>query len=222
MTLLALIPARGGSKRVPRKNINSFCGKPLIQWTIELAQSIDEIDKVIVSTEDQEIASLAIKLGAEVPFIRPKHLARDETPGIEPVLHALEELPDIDEVLLLQATSPLRNREDILNLLDMRNKYKAESIVSINPTKSAKWMYTITPNSTVTPIIDNNFFDKSTNNNKVYCLNGALFYGKRDFLLEKKSFISDKTIGYVMPDSRSIDIDTCYDWKIAEYLKNVE
>jgi N-acylneuraminate cytidylyltransferase len=113
MSLLALIPARGDSKEIPRKNIKEFCGKPLIAWAIEAAQKASGIDRIVLSTEDHEIAEVAQKWGAEVPFMRPAELAGDDTPGIEPVLHALEQLPTFDEVLLLQPTSPLRTAEDI-------------------------------------------------------------------------------------------------------------
>ena len=100
MSILALIPARGGSKGIPRKNIKEFCGKPLIAWTIEEARKANLLSGVFVSTEDEEIARVASDFGAEIPFIRPESLSQDETSGIEPVLHALELLPDFDQILL--------------------------------------------------------------------------------------------------------------------------
>ena len=107
MSILALIPARGGSKGVPRKNIRELCGKPLIAWSIEAAQKSKYIDRLVVSTEDEEIAEIARYYGAEVPFMRPPELSRDETSGMAPVLHALEQLPGYENILLLQPTSPL-------------------------------------------------------------------------------------------------------------------
>ncbi len=115
--VLGLIPARGGSKGIPRKNIQPIAGKPLIAWTIEAARTAG-LANVVVSTEDAEIAEVAREWGAEVPFMRPSELAADDTPGIEPVLHAIELLPDYEGVLLLQPTSPLRSSEDILAITE--------------------------------------------------------------------------------------------------------
>lgn len=111
--ILAIIPARGGSKGVPRKNIRDLAGKPLIAWTIEEAKKSKYITRLILSSEDEEIIEAAKKYGCEVPFVRPIELAQDNTPGIEPVLHAIEKCPGYDYVLLLQPTSPLRTVEDI-------------------------------------------------------------------------------------------------------------
>ena len=133
MTLLALIPARGGSKGIPRKNIRSFCGKPLIQWTIELALSAPSVDRVVVSTDDLEIANCARSCGAEVPFLRPKHLASDTASGIAPVLHALEQLPEVSDILLLQPTSPLRHLNDINAIVDIYRNSGNQVVVSVTP-----------------------------------------------------------------------------------------
>ena len=100
--VVAIILARGGSKGIPRKNIRKLCGKPLIAWTIEAAQKSKYIDRIIISTDDQEIADVARIYGAEVTFMRPKKLAQDDTPGIATVLHALEKFPSIEKILLLQ------------------------------------------------------------------------------------------------------------------------
>lgn len=110
---LALIPARGGSKGIPRKNIRPIAGKPLIAWTIEAALAAEGIDRVVVSTEDEEIAAVAREWGAEVPFMRPSELASDEAPGIAPVLHAIDQLAGHKALILLQPTSPLRTAEQI-------------------------------------------------------------------------------------------------------------
>ena len=112
-SVLAIIPARGGSKGVPRKNIRPLGGKPLIAWTIEAAHRSAWIDRLILSSEDQEIIDTACAWGCDVPFVRPAELARDCTPGIDPVLHALKQLPSFDLVVLLQPTSPLRSAADI-------------------------------------------------------------------------------------------------------------
>ena len=131
MTLLALIPARGGSKGIPRKNIRLFCGKPLLQWSIDVALMSSCIDQVVVSTEDTEIAAIAKAGGAEVPFLRPEKLASDEAPAISSVLHALEQLPKVTDVLLLQPTSPLRHLEDLDAIVQLRHQAGRESAVSV-------------------------------------------------------------------------------------------
>ena len=111
--VLAVIPARGGSNGVPRKNIIDVGGKPLIAWTIEEARKSKYIDRLILSSDDREIIEIAKRWGCEVPFEQPAEMARDGTPGIAPVLHAIEMLPDYDYVVLLQPTSPLRQVEDV-------------------------------------------------------------------------------------------------------------
>ena len=105
MNTFALITARGGSKGIPRKNIKMIAGKPLIVWTIEAALRSSFLNGVVVSTDDLEIAEVARRAGAQVPFMRPAELAQDQTPGLDPVLHALDQLPQFDSVLLLHATS---------------------------------------------------------------------------------------------------------------------
>ena len=106
MSVVALITARGGSKGIPGKNIKSLAGKPLIGWTIDAAKQASCVERVVVSTEDAEIASTALELGADVPFKRPTRLAKDDTPSIAPVLHAISRLPNYEWILLLQTTSP--------------------------------------------------------------------------------------------------------------------
>ena len=142
MTLLTLIPARGGSKGIPRKNIRPFCGKPLLHWTIDAALEADCVDCVVVSTDDAEIAEVAKAGGAKVPFLRPAELASDGAPGIAPVLHALEQFPQVSDVLLLQPTSPLRTSSDIEAIVALREQAGLESAVSLTPSaKHPAWMY---------------------------------------------------------------------------------
>ena len=126
MTSVALIPARGGSKGILRKNIKPFHSQPLIYWSIKAALNSKYIDRVVVSTEDKEIAEIARSFSAEIPFIRPKELAMDNTPGIDPVLHALHNLPDVHDLLLLQPTSPLRESRHIDEIFKLRSKFNSE------------------------------------------------------------------------------------------------
>ena len=125
-----MIPARGGSKGIKRKNIKLFNNKPLIYWTIEIALASDYIDRVIVSTEDEEIADISRSFSAEVPFIRPASLAQDKSNGIETVLHALENLSDVENILLMQPTSPLRKTDHIKEIFRLRSKFNNDSAVS--------------------------------------------------------------------------------------------
>ena len=135
--ILGLIPARGGSKALPHKNIRQFAGKPLIAWTIETALACPMLDRTIVSTDDPEIADVSRHWGAEVPFLRPAELARDDTPGIEPVLHAVRWLGENegyrpDYVMVLQPTSPLRTTEDIEAAIQLARDRQADGVVSRN------------------------------------------------------------------------------------------
>ena len=134
-TILGLIPARGGSKGLPRKNIKLLLGKPLIAWTIEQALASKYLDKVVVSTDDEEIAKISKKYGAEVPFIRPKELATDKTKGIDVVLHTIRWMEEngksYDFLMLLQSTSPLRTFEDMDKAIELLFLKKAKAIVSV-------------------------------------------------------------------------------------------
>lgn len=222
--LVALIPARSGSKGIIDKNIKLFCGKPLIQWTIEAALNSSSIDRVIVSTDDKKYASLSQKLGAEVPFIRPAELAKDNSPSISFILHALEELPDANELLLLQPTSPLRTTEDIESLITFWKSTPRESIISITPAEvHPSWMFALNQDSTLKPLSANKKAFRRQDLPNTYVINGALYLATRDFLVREKSFFSKNTLGYLIPKERSIDIDTELDWFYAESLmkKNI-
>ena len=219
MTLLALIPARGGSKGIPRKNIRPLCYKPLLQWSIDAALAAACVDQVVVSTDDPEIADVAKAGGAEVPFLRPAELATDTVPGIAPVLHALDQLPQVSDVLLLQSTSPLRTSADIEAIVALRQHAGRESAVSL--TLSAKhpaWMYSLRQDQRLEPLLQLDGAHCRQQLPPAYVLNGALYLASRALLLREQAFIAPDTIGYVMPAERSVDIDTLLDWQWAEFL----
>lgn len=219
MTLLALIPARGGSKGILRKNIRPFCGKPLLQWSIDVALAAACVDQVVVSTDDSEIADLAKAGGAEVPFLRPAELATDKSPGIAPVLHALEHLPRVSDVLLLQPTSPLRTSADIEAIVALRQQAGCESAVSLTPSaKHPAWMYKLSQEQWLEPLLELDEIDCRQLLPPAYVLNGALYLASREFLRREQVFIAAGTIGYLMPPERSMDIDTQLDWNLAEFL----
>lgn len=222
MKILAIIPARGGSKGIPRKNVKLLAEKPLIAWTIESALKARGIERVIVSTEDEEIAIVAKQFGAEIPFMRPRTLAQDDTPGIAPVLHAIEQLPSFDWVLLLQPTSPLRSVEDIEGIIQFCCDEGAPSAVSITEaSKHPFWMYGRNKDKCVEPLIRN--LPNITRRQDLpiaYVLNGALYLARTDWLIKNQGFIGKETLGYVMPEERSVDIDKPIDWFWIECLLN--
>ena len=219
MTLLALIPARGGSKGIPRKNIRPFCGKPLLQWSIDVALAASSVDRVVLSTDDPEICAVGLAAGAEVPFLRPANLGTDTAPGIAPVLHALEQLPEIEDVLLLQPTSPLRLVEDVEAIVALRNQSGGDAAVSVSlSAKHPTWMFSISPEQTLEPVLPHAEATCRQQLPETYVVNGALYLASRKFLERERSFLTTDTVAYVMPSDRSVDIDSQLDWQWGEYL----
>ena len=217
--VLAVIPARGGSKGIPRKNITEVAGKPLIAWTIEAAKKSQFIDRLILSSEDDEIIAVAKQWGCEVPFRRPNELARDDTPGIDPVIHAIDRLPGYDYIVLLQPTSPLRITEDIDQCISLCFEKKTNSCVSVSePDKSPYWMYSINPQGVLEPLLPQEKLPlRRQECPAVYALNGAVYVADSRWLLQKKSLVSGETLAYVMPKERAIDIDNKADLLYAGY-----
>ena len=216
---IAIIPARGGSKEIPRKNIKLFAGEPLIKWTIKVACNSKLINKVIVSTDDEEIAKVSISYGAEVPFLRPAELSTDESPTIDTVLHYLNKNPEVSEIILLQPTSPLRTTLDINKVIEKKIQLDCDSIASITEAFSHPSIcYRIASNGEILSFMANHKPTRRQDLHKAYCLNGSIYLANSKFLVKHNTFVNKETIGYVMPQNRSIDIDTLYDWEIAEIL----
>ncbi|AYC28958.1 cytidylyltransferase domain-containing protein [Paenisporosarcina cavernae] len=218
--ILAIIPARGGSKGVIRKNIRNMAGKPLIAWTIEEAKKSKYIDRIILSSEDEEIINVAKKYGCEVPFVRPKELAQDNSTGMDPVLHAINQCPGYDYVVLLQPTSPLRLAEDIDGCIEKVLKEKLHYCVSVSePPHSPFWMYHVNNVGEMKPVISQPGISTRRQDLKpVYSLNGAIYVGETSKIIESKTFLTDNTRAFVMSSDRSFDIDTELDFKICEFL----
>lgn len=215
---LALIPARGGSKGIPRKNIRPIAGKPLIAWTIEAALAAQGVGRVVVSTEDEEIAAIARKWGAEVPFLRPDSLATDDAPGIAPVIHAIEALPGHDDLILLQPTSPLRGSEHIAELLAFAAEREATSVVSVcEAGKHPAWMYGMDDEGRLHPLMANDAARRQ-DLPAAYALNGAIYWIRTRELMRTRALVGPDTIGFPMDAESSADIDTPLDWRIAEFL----
>lgn len=218
-SVLAIIPARGGSKGIPRKNIHLLGGLPLIAHTIQEAKKSRYIDRLILSSEDYEIIDVARKFGCEIPFIRPAELAEDSTPGIEPVLHALGALQEqYDYVVLLQPTSPLRIAGDIDGCLELCIAENAPACVSVTEADQHPfWMYRINKDNRMMPYFKpEDVPARRQDLPPVYILNGAIYVAKVDQLYETRSFIGPSTIAYTMPKTRSIDIDEKLDLIICE------
>jgi len=222
-SVLAIIPARGGSEGVPRKNLREIAGKPLIAWAIEAGRKSRYVDRLILSSEDQEIIARARSWGCEVPFLRPAELAQDETPGIEPVLHALKVLPErYDYLVLLQPTSPLRLAEDIDGCLETCLRHRAPAGVTVAAVEQSPfWMYRLDSSHHLVPLIDQK--DRPTRRQdlpKIYILNGAVYVAQTAWLQEHRTFLTSETVAHIMPRERSLDVDTEMDLKICELLKS--
>ncbi len=222
-TILAIIPARGGSKGVPRKNIREVAGRPLIAWTIAAANRSKYLDRFILSSEDEEIIKISQEWGCEVPFRRPLELALDNTPSMNLVLHALKELPSYDYVVLLQPTSPLRSHFDIDACIEKCFRQNSNTCVSVTESsQSPYWMYTIGNDGEMRSLFPSSQeMHQRQGLPKVYMLNGAVYVAKCDWLLQHQSFITPETLAYVMPPERSLDIDTETDLAVVDImLKN--
>jgi CMP-N,N'-diacetyllegionaminic acid synthase len=219
LKVFGLIPARGGSKGIPRKNIKLIGGKPLIVWTIEAALRSSKLDGVVVSTDDAEIAEVARCAGAQVPFMRPAELAQDHTPGLYPVIHALDQLPQYNSVLLLQPTSPLRNTEDIDGCLSLVERTNAKSVVSVTEADiHPYWTYRLSADQTMTRFVDGAPIARRQDLPEACALNGAMYFAQAQWLRDSGSLVGVETLAYVMSKEHSVDLDTPLDWKFAELL----
>jgi CMP-N-acetylneuraminic acid synthetase len=222
--ILCIIPARGGSKGVHRKNIRPIGGKPLIGWTIEVALNTSCIDRIIVSTDDEEIADIVKDYGIEVPFLRPKELGQDDTPDMPVYEHTLTWLtkhehynPEI--IIWLRPTSPLRTSTDIENAVQMLIGSNADWVRSVcEVTHHPYWMYKI-KNGKMKSFIENIDIQKYHQRQllpPVYRINGAVDVTWRRTILDKRLNYCGKLHAYIMPVERSLDIDTESDIKLFE------
>lgn len=230
MTILALITARGGSVGLPRKNVLPFGGKPLIAHTIEAAvearKAEGRISRIVVSTDDEEIAEVSRRFGAEVPFMRPGELARPETPSLPVVEHAVGVLEAeagarFDWVLLLQPTSPLRTGEDILAALEIGMRESPTAVISVTSANSSHpAKLRVIEAGLLRPYLGGEVTQTRRQDlgSDVYRTNGAIYLARREVLMEQGSFYGSRPRAYVMPPERSIDIDTPLDLEIAEFL----
>jgi len=228
MKILAIIPARGGSKGVPRKNIKLMNGKPLLAYTAEVAlEAKDLFHKIIVSTEDEEIAEVAKVLGLEVPFLRPQEYASDHSASVELVRHAVLKLEELegekyDAVMLLQPTNPLRIKEDIVKSLEIFKNTKTDSVISVGRAISnhPAYMKKIDENGYLGPysICEVEGTRRQDFKPYAYFRDGAVYLTKRDVIVNSNSLWGKTITPYVIPEERSVGIDTMIDWHLCEIL----
>jgi len=224
-TFLAIIPARGGSKRLPRKNVLDFCGKPLIAHTIESSLNSNYIDKVIVSSDDKEILDISEKFGADL-IKRPKELGSDFATTFDTVKHVIENTQiRYDYIILLQGTSPLRNESHIDDAIELLYLKKADAIISVCEMEhSPLWSNTLDDTLSMENFLKEEILDKRSQDlAKYFRLNGAIYISDREKLIEEKSFMLKKNIfAYKMSKEYSIDIDDKFDFMIAKMIKEIK
>ena len=217
-SVLAVIAARGGSRGVSRKNILPLGGKPLIAWTVEAALASRTLDRVVISSDDPEIIEVAVGYGAEAAFVRPAELARDDTPGTAPVLHALDAVSEPYEfVVLLQPTSPFRTAEDIDAAVELCAGSGAPSVVSVASARTSPyWVFVVGDDGTMSPVMPGGtLVDRRQELPPTYELNGAVYVARTERFRRSESFIGEGTLAYVMPEERSHEIDTPLDLIVA-------
>jgi CMP-N-acetylneuraminic acid synthetase len=230
MRVLGLVPARGGSKGVPRKNIRLLCGKPLIGYTAEAALNAKRLTRVILSTEDEEIAEIGRSCGLETPFLRPAELAEDSSPMLPVVEHALRRLEDegdsFDAVCLLQPTNPLRRAADIDGCIALLEETDADAVVTVlsvpleyNP----HWVYLLDESGLLRlstgeaePISRRQALPPALHRD------GSIYVTRTRVVLEAKSLYGTRLAGYEADPERSVNIDTLTDWARAETLLSAE
>jgi CMP-N,N'-diacetyllegionaminic acid synthase len=226
MRILAVIPARGGSKRLPGKNLRLLAGKPLLVWSIEAARDVPEISDILVSTDDAPTAEAARRSGALVPWLRPAELATDTASSVDVCLHALDwyesKIGKPDAVLLLQPTSPCRRHETMLRGIDLFRAHAKRAVIGVSPAASHPlWCFTIDGHR-LTPFVDGGGLNlRAQDLPATYTVNGAFYLITPQELRERHSFFGPDSVPLVMQKpEEAIDIDTEFDWQVAEVAMN--
>jgi len=221
--ILAIIPARGGSKGIPNKNIMAISGKPLIAYTIEAGKKSKYIDEIMVSTDSEDIKGIAHQYGAKIPFLRPKDLSNDSAKSIDVVMHAIEFYKNknvsFDYVILLQPTSPLRTFEHLDKAIEKLIESNKTSLVSVCEVDENPVLMRSIENEKLKEVIS----FEGTNLRRqdlptFYKFNGALYINSINMLVHQKKFVDENTIPYVMDKESSIDIDTMLDARLVELI----
>jgi CMP-N-acetylneuraminic acid synthetase len=222
---LAVIPARGGSRAVPRKNLAPVAGRPLIAYTIDAALGCPDLARTIVSTDDPEIADEARAMGCEIPYLRPSELATETTPTVDVVIHALDQLKTAERyvpeiVVILQPTSPLRAEHDISCALKILGEDAVDAVVAVTLASThPEWTFTVGQDGFLTRYLPT--ISPTTRRQDLppaYAPNGAVFVIRRGALLEERTLYPRRTVAYVMPPERSLDIDDSWDLHVADLV----
>lgn len=228
MKILGIIPARGGSKGIPNKNIVDFLGKPLIARTIETALDSNVFAKIIVSTDSQEIADISSSYGAEVPFLRPSDLAGDSIGAIDVDIHTIQWLEkhesfNADYIIHLQATSPFRTAEDIRNVINLAVEKDADSVISLSVvSEHPNWMKLVSKEGKISSFLEEDQITSRQKLPEIYRLNGAIYMVKTSKFVDERTWFFEKTYAYIMSRQASIDIDEPFDLEIARLLAQRE
>ena len=222
---LAVIPARGGSKRLPRKNIKELHGKPMIAWTIEAALRSEYLDDVVVSTDDREIAAISEKCGANVPFIRPAELAGDTARSVDVLLHAIAHFKNelathFDYVVLLQPTSPLRTSKDIDGAITLLANRGADAVISVcEVVHPPHWSNTLGEDGNMKGFLPRSISRRSQDFPPYYRLNGSIYILDIQRLIEEKDlFLRDNIYAFKMAREFSLDVDTELDFDLVQCM----
>jgi len=224
--VLALIPARGGSRRLPGKNLLKLCGEPITVWSIKAAQQSKYVDRIVVSTDSDEIAEVARAAGADVPFMRPNYLASDTASSLDVVKHALNELNQKGQcyefIVLLQPTSPLRTSKHIDESFELLQSKDADAIVGVTELDHPIELTNRLPDDlSMKGFFTTDSHLRSQNFPKRYRVNGAIYLVRVESLIKENTiFLSDRIYAYKMEREVSVDIDTSYDLRLADTLFN--
>lgn len=228
--ILAIIPARGGSKGLPGKNIRPLCGIPLIGWSIDQAKESHYIDMTFVSTDSPKIADVAESFGIKVPSLRPAELAADNAPSSGFILYTIDYLKSMglifDYLVLLEPTSPLRDVDDIDESIEMlfSNEERADSVVGVSLSENTHpdFLVKIGNDGLLKPYKDIMQAVRRQDLERLYFFEGSIYTSKVDAFVQKKSFYHDKTLPYLVPKWKSFEIDDFIDFKIIETLMNLK
>ena len=222
MRIIGIIPARGGSKGVPKKNIKPLHGKPLISYTIKVAKESKHINQVYVSTDDPEIGEISKQYGAEVPFLRPEELATDDTPTLPVIQHMARYVENkwgrLDIVVTLQPTSPLRTAQDIDKTIQKLIDTKADSVVSVFEVETHPYLTASLDEDRLNWLYSEEKRGRRQDFPNVYSLNGAIYATERNTLLDNNSLYGKDTRAYIMSLERSMDIDSLYHFYLVEAI----
>jgi len=223
MKILAIIPARSGSKGLKNKNIKEFAGRPLIAHTIGATLKSKNLAKVMVSTDSEDYACIARENGAEVPFLRSQITASDTAKTKSAVIEVLDHYKKNGEtyshVMILQPTSPLRSTDDIDESIELMKRKNAKVIIGVCRDKHPPiWSNTLPQDFCMNNFIDESNALRRQEYDEYYRINGAIYLSEIKYYIDNESLFRDETFAYVMPEERSIDIDTIFDFKIAEFL----